>query len=69
MEFGASPLEIDTKGYRRLMKILLTVENDSIQLFEDMYRYNPHASETRQQFLAAMDQVVGHLDQHMESLT
>lgn len=66
LEFGARPLDIDTKGYRRLMKILLTVENDSIQLFEDMYRYNPHAAETREQFLAAMGQVVGRLDDHME---
>lgn len=62
LEFGAQPLEIDTKGYRRLMKILLTVENDSIQLFEDMYRYNPYAAETRGDFLAAMAQVTAHLD-------
>ncbi|MEZ0367696.1 MAG: prephenate dehydrogenase/arogenate dehydrogenase family protein [Candidatus Sericytochromatia bacterium] len=68
LEFGARPLEIDTKGYRRLMKILLTVENDSIQLFEDMYRYNPYATETRQQFLEAMDEVVGHLDEHMDEV-
>ncbi|PKL77587.1 MAG: prephenate dehydrogenase/arogenate dehydrogenase family protein [Candidatus Melainabacteria bacterium HGW-Melainabacteria-1] len=66
LEFGAEPLEIDTKGYRRLMKILLTVENDSIQLFEDMYRYNPYAPEARSQFLAAMESVVGHLDHHAQ---
>jgi len=62
LEFGAEPLEIDTKGYRRLMKILLTVENDSVQLFEDMYHFNPFAAETRSQFLQALDTVVGRLD-------
>ncbi len=45
IDFGAKDLEIDTKGYRRLMKILCTVENDSWQLFEDMNKYNPFAQE------------------------
>jgi prephenate dehydrogenase len=57
LEFGAEPLDIDTKGYRRLMKILLTVENDSVQLFEDMYHFNPFAAETRAQFMQALDTV------------
>lgn len=55
LEIEATPLEIDTKGYRRLMKILLTVENDSWQLFEDMYQHNPYAEETRQTFVEALD--------------
>lgn len=63
LELGAHPLEIDTKGYRRLMKILLTVENDSQQLFEDMFHYNPHAPATRRDFLAALEQVTAKLDQ------
>lgn len=54
LEIEASPLEIDTKGYRRLMKILLTVENDSWQLFEDMYQHNPYAENTRAEFVNAM---------------
>ncbi|MBT3586498.1 MAG: prephenate dehydrogenase/arogenate dehydrogenase family protein [Halobacteriovoraceae bacterium] len=54
IELNASPLEIDTLGYRRLLKILGTVENDSWQLFEDMNHYNPYARETRKEFLAAM---------------
>lgn len=62
LELGARPLEIDTKGYRRLMKILLTVENDSLQLFEDMYHYNPYAAETKQDFLKAMQAVIQHLE-------
>jgi prephenate dehydrogenase len=54
IEAEAGPVEIDTKGYRRLMKILLTVENDSWQLFEDMYHYNPFAPQMRARWEAAM---------------
>jgi prephenate dehydrogenase len=57
MDFGASSLEIDTKGYRRLMKILQTVENDSWQLFEDMNRFNPYAEETRKEFLQSLTNI------------
>ncbi len=57
MDFEAKSLPIDTKGYRRLMKILETVENDSWQLFEDMNRYNPYAKETRDNFLASMSSI------------
>jgi prephenate dehydrogenase len=54
MDFEAKSLPIDTKGYRRLMKILETVENDSWQLFEDMNKYNPYAEETRHAFIKSM---------------
>lgn len=54
MDFEAKTLPIDTKGYRRLMKILETVENDSWQLFEDMNKYNPYAEVTRQDFMKSM---------------
>lgn len=54
MDFEAESLPIDTKGYRRLMKILETVENDSWQLFEDMNKYNPYAVETRHEFMKSM---------------
>ncbi len=57
MDFGAESLEIDTKGYRRLMKILQTVENDSWQLFEDMNRYNPYAEETRLEFINSLNNI------------
>ena len=62
IELDAEPLDIDTKGYRRLMKILLTVENDSWQLFEDMYNYNPYAEEIRKDFLGAVENVVERLN-------
>lgn len=51
IDFNAKQLEIDTAGYRRLMKILGTVENDTWQLFEDMNHYNPYAKETIEKFL------------------
>ena len=54
MELGAKDLNIDTKGYRRLMKILSTVENDSWQLFQDMNSYNPYAENTRKEFIEAL---------------
>jgi len=57
LELETGPLEIDTKGYRRMMKILLTVQNDTWQLFEDMYHYNPHAGIIHQDFVAAMQRV------------
>lgn len=61
VEFGAKDIEIDTKGYRRLMKILETVVNDSWQLFEDMNHYNRFAKDMREGFiksLSAIDQKV-----------
>jgi len=58
MDFGAGPLDIDTKGYRRLMKILETVENDSIQLFKDMSTYNPFAKETFDHFEKSLSDVI-----------
>ncbi len=54
MELHTQDLDIDTKGYRRLMKILETVENDSWQLFKDMNHYNPYAKETREKFIEAL---------------
>ena len=54
MDFGAESLPIDTKGYRRLMKILETVENDSWQLFADMNKYNPYAESTRADFITSL---------------
>jgi prephenate dehydrogenase len=55
--FGASDLDIDTEGYKRLMHILGVVGNDSWQLFEDMHRYNPYAKQKRQAFIDAMTDI------------
>lgn len=63
IDFDASELTIDTKGYRRLMKILETVENDTWQLFEDMNKYNPFAKETRDRFIASVESINKKVDQ------
>ena len=57
IDFDASELTIDTKGYRRLMKILETVENDTWQLFEDMNKYNPFAKEIRDRFIQSVNEI------------
>lgn len=57
MDLGTKELAIDTKGYRRLMKILKTVENDSWQLFVDMNKYNPYSEQTRTEFLESLTEV------------
>lgn len=63
MEMKASRLDIDTLGYRRLLKILGVVENDSWQLFEDMNRYNRYAKRTYELFLNSLESVHSRLDQ------
>ena len=56
-EFGAFPLDIDTEGYKRLLHILEVVNNDTWQLFEDMNRFNPYASDKRSAFMQAMSKI------------
>jgi prephenate dehydrogenase len=53
-QFGATPQQIDTEGYKRLLHILEVVQNDTWQLFEDMNRYNPYASAKRKAFIEAL---------------
>lgn len=57
IDFKASPQSIDTKGYRRLMKILDQVENDSIELFKDMNKYNRFAKSVREEFMGSMGRI------------
>ena len=52
--YGAKPTGVDTEGYKRLLRILETVQNDSWQLFEDMNRFNAFAAPMRRRLLAAM---------------
>ena len=54
---GAKQQDIDTEGYRRLLRILEVVENDTWQLFEDMNRFNPHAAEVRRRFMQALAEI------------
>ncbi|MDB9786980.1 prephenate dehydrogenase/arogenate dehydrogenase family protein [Bacteriovoracaceae bacterium] len=62
MRFGLDDYPIDTMGYQRLHKILLTVQNDSWQLFNDMIKYNKYAESTIQRFIHAMNQTAKQVD-------
>ncbi len=62
IEFGAKNVEIDTDGYIQLMKILKTVQNDSIELYEDMNHYNKYAQEIRNHFKLSLEKVTKGFD-------
>ena len=57
IEYGCVPTGIDTEGYKRLLRILQTVKNDTWQLFEDMNRYNALAPAMRRRLLASLERV------------
>lgn len=57
IEYGARPTGIDTEGYKRLLRILNTVQNDSAQLFRDMNRGNAFAPAMRRRLLASLRRV------------
>lgn len=52
--FGAKSTGVDTEGYKRLLRILQTVQNDSWRLFEDMNRFNAYAPAMRRRFLRSL---------------
>lgn len=52
--YGAEPTGVDTEGYKRLLRILQTVQNDSWQLFADMNRLNAYAAPMRRRFLKSL---------------
>jgi prephenate dehydrogenase len=60
---GAAPLDIDTEGYKRLLRILEVVERDTWQLFQDMHRYNPYARKKRIEFMEIMQDLNARLEQ------
>ena len=62
MAFGAEELEIDTKGYQRLLTILEHVGNDSLQLFKDMNNHNKFAKKMISEFSKAFQQTIHDLN-------
>ena len=52
--YGAKTTGVDTEGYKRLLRIRETVQNDSWRLFEDMNRFNAFAAPMRRRLLAAL---------------
>jgi prephenate dehydrogenase len=62
-ESGATQLDIDTEGYKRLLHILEVVERDTWQLFTDMHQYNAHARKKRIEFMQVMQNINSRLEQ------
>ena len=62
-ECGAQPLDIDTEGYKRLLRILEVVERDTWQLFVDMHRYNPYARQKRLAFMKVMQEINARIEE------
>lgn len=62
-ESGATQLDIDTEGYKRLLHILEVVERDTWQLFTDMHHFNPYARKKRLEFLEVMQNLNARLEQ------
>lgn len=60
-ELGAKQIKIDTEGYKRLLSILQVVKNDSLQLFEDMNRYNKYSKNIRKSFINSIKKIDGRL--------
>jgi prephenate dehydrogenase len=57
LAYGSKTTGIDTEGYKRLLRILQTVQNDTWRLFEDMNRYNAHSAPMRRKLLKAMTSI------------
>jgi prephenate dehydrogenase len=61
-ESGATQLDIDTEGYKRLLHILEVVERDTWQLFTDMHHYNTYARKKRIEFMEVMRDISSRLE-------
>lgn len=57
LKMGIKERKVDTLGYKRLLKILETVKNDSQQLFYDMHHYNKYTKKIRKKFLTSLIKV------------
>ena len=57
IDMKASSLEIDTRGYRDLIRILDTIKNDTWQLFEDMNNFNRFSGQVRKNFIKSIKNV------------
>lgn len=53
---------IATTGYRRLQQLVEQTCNDPYELFEDLWRLNPHAPRARAEFERSVSTVLGRLD-------
>ncbi len=54
--------EISTVGYRRIRQVMEQTCNDEVELFLDLWRFNPHAHDALRAFEQAVDTVCTQLD-------
>jgi prephenate dehydrogenase len=57
-ELKLQPTQLATLGYRNLMTIVEQTCNDPLQLFYDLQRYNPYASDMHQQLEKAIETIL-----------
>ena len=57
-ELDLQPTELATVGYHNLMNIVEQTCNDPLQLFFDLQRYNPFASDMHRQLEKAIDSIL-----------
>ena len=57
IDLPANSQETDTEGYRRLIKILEVVQNDSWELFRDINRYNRFSKAVRDRLRGCLEAV------------
>jgi len=57
IDFGATDLNTDTEGYKRLLNILGMVKNDTKQLFKDMNKYNRFSKKMRKNFIDSLNKI------------
>lgn len=53
----AAALDMDTRAYRDLIRILDTVKNDTWQLFEDMNKYNKYSKTIREGLIKSLNKI------------
>jgi prephenate dehydrogenase len=51
------PQQVSTLGYDRLLTVNETVENDSLELFYDMHKFNPYAEKERKKYIKSLEKL------------
>lgn len=57
IDMKAAALDMDTRAYRDMIRILDTVKNDTWQLFEDMNKYNPYSKTIRERLIKSLNKI------------
>ncbi len=54
---------ITTRDFQNLLQLVKKVNNDTVQLFQDMHRFNPYTAEMREMLLNSLETLKEELDQ------